>query len=243
MGILRCCMIREENIMTKRNVWYAMAGILIFLGLGVPVRATEVTMTLQQTTRDVEIKEKPDQNANTVSELPAGTGVVVYGEPQNSWSQIEYAGVSGYVESNTLRAYPVDGIAEELEQEVKEMPGAEEMQEDSRQVTDEDEMEQQSEQAPTIDAGSDIESSASETYAVDGGTEELDQEFEEVEEEMLRVIDEHELVQKSKQTSRIWGVVIGALVIAIFAVGVVSALKKDKGGETEKVEEKKEEET
>lgn len=222
--------------MTKRNIWYAMAGILIFLGLGVPVRATEVTMTLQQTTRDVEIKEKPDQNANTLSELPAGTGVIVYGAPQNSWSQIEYAGVSGYVESNALRAYPVDGSAEALEQEVEEMPGVEEMQEDLRQVTDEDEMEQQSEQASTIDEGSDIESNASEIYAVDGGTEELDQEFEEVQEEMLRVIDEHEMEQKSKRTATLWGTIIAVLVIAIFAVGIVSALKKDK-------EEEKEEET
>lgn len=225
----------------KRNIWYAMAGILIFLGLGVPVRATEVTMTLQQTTRDVEIKEKPDQNANTVSELPAGTGVVVYGESQNSWSQIEYAGVSGYVESNALRAYPVDGSAEELDQEV------EEIQEDTPQVTDEQEMEeeteqesvQESEQIPAIAEENNSESSDSETYIADDSTEELDQEFEEVQEEMLRVIDEHELEQKSKQTSRIWGIIIGALVIAIFAVGVVSALKKDKEEETEKVEEKK----
>ncbi|MDE7427751.1 MAG: SH3 domain-containing protein, partial [Lachnospiraceae bacterium] len=161
-----------------RNVWYAMAGMLIFMWLGVPVRATEGTMTLQQTTKDVEVKETPDQNSNTVSELPAGTGVIVYGEPQNSWSQIEYAGVNGYVKSSALRAYPVDGSAEELEPEV------EEVQEDTPQVTDEqeteEETEQESEQAPVIAEENDSESSASETYIADDSTEELDQEFEEV---------------------------------------------------------------
>ncbi len=165
-----------------------MAGILIFIGLGVSVRAadagSDMTMTLQQTTKDAEIKEKPDQNANTLSELPTGTGVIVYGEPQNSWSQIEYDGVSGYIKSSALEAYAADDSAEELEQE-----------------------------------------------------------FEEVREDTLRVIDEHELEQKSKRASMIWGIVIAVLVVAIFTVGVVSAIKKDKEEETEKVEEEKEEET
>lgn len=223
----------------KKKVWYAMAGILFFLGLGVPAQATEVTMTLQQTTRDVEVKESPNQNSNTVSDLPAGTGVIVYGEPQNSWSQIEYAGVSGYIESNALRAYPVDGSAEELEQEL------EEIQEDTLQVTDEQEPEeetkQESEQVPAIAEGNDSESNASDIYIADSSTEELDQEFEEVQEEMLRVIDEHELVQKSKRTSILWGIIIAVLVVAIFAVGVVSAIKKD--NEEEEKEEEKEEET
>lgn len=218
----------------QRNVWYALAGILIFLGLGVPVRATEVTMTLQQTTKDVEVKESPDQNSNTVSELPAGTGVIVYGEPQNSWSQIEYAGVNGYIESSALKPYIV-GSVEELEQEF------EDVQEDTLQAIDEYETEQQSEQAEAIDEGSDTESSALEEYAADVSIEELDQEFEAVEELMLRTVEENELMQKSKRTSTIWGIIIAVLVVAIFVVGVVSALKKDKEEETEKVEEEKEE--
>lgn len=225
----------------KRNVWYAMAGIFIFLGLSAPVRATEVTMTLQQTTRDVEIKEKPDQNSNIVSELPAGTGVIVYGESKDSWSQIEYAGVSGYIESSALKPYIV-GSVEELEQEF------EGVQEDTLQAVDEQEMDQQSEQASAIDEESDSTTTLQQTtkdteIKVDVSTEELEQEFEEVQEETLRMIEEYEMVQKSKRTSMIWGIVIAVLVVAIFAVGVVSAIKKDKEEETEKVEEEKEEET
>lgn len=225
----------------KRNVWYAMAGILIFMGLGMSVRATDVTMTLQQTTKEAEIKEEPDQNANTLSELPAGTGVIVYGEPQDSWSQIEYAGVSGYMESSALKPYMV-GSVEELEQEF------EGVQEDTLQVIDEHETEQESEQASAIDAGSDstttLQQATKDTeIKVDDSTEELDQEFEEVQEDMLRTIEEYEMEQKSKRTATLWGIIIAVLVIAIFAVGIVSALKKDKEEETEKMEEEKEEET
>ena len=72
-----------------------------------------------------------------------------------------------------------------------------------------------------------IESSALEAYSAG-----LDEEFDTVENETERTVDEHELRQKSKRTSLIWGTVIVSLVIAIFVVGVVSVLKKDKTGES-----------
>lgn len=162
----------------KRNVWYAMVGLLFFIGMGVPVQASEtgnaVAMTLQQTTKDAEIKEEPDQNANTLSELKKGTAVIVYGEPQDSWSQVEYGGVKGYMESSALESFNVGDDADELEEE-----------------------------------------------------------FNTLEEDNRRLIDEYELAQRSKRTSIIWGIIIGALVVGIFAVGVVSAVKKGKEEEQE----------
>lgn len=162
----------------RKSAWCVMMGLVLVMGMRVPVQAAEAdnsgAMTLQQTTKDAEIKEAPDSSAETLSDLEKGTAVIVYGEPQDSWSQVEYQGVKGYVESNALEAYS----------------------------------------------------------AIDD-VEELDQEFEAVEEETIRIIDEHELIQKSKRTSIIWGVIIAVLILGIFAVGIVSALKKDKEGDQE----------
>lgn len=168
-----------------RSVCLAAMGLLLLLGLRMPVQATETegVMTLQQTVKDAEIKESPDEDAKTLREVEEGTGVIVYGEPQDSWSRVEYDGVSGYMKSSALDAYMSDSEGEELEQE-----------------------------------------------------------FEEVQEETVRTVEESELIQKSKRKSAIWGGVIAILVVAIFVVGVVSAIKKDKEGEeTDKNGEEKEE--
>lgn len=188
MGILRWCMIREENIMMKKvakTVFLAAAGLLFLAGFRMPVQAGEadMTMTLQKTVKDADIKEAPDQSAETLKTVEKGTGVIVYGEPQDSWSQVEYDGAKGYMESGALEAYMTDEEAEEIEEE-----------------------------------------------------------FEAVGEETVRAVEESELIQKSKRTSVIWGGVIAVLVVAIFVVGIVSAIKKDKNGETEKPGEDKEEE-
>lgn len=165
-----------------RSVCLAAMGLLLLLGLRMPVQAEDV-MTLQQTVKDAEIKESPDEGAETLREIEEGTGVIVYGEPQDSWSRVEYDGVSGYMKSSVLEAYMADYEEEELEEE-----------------------------------------------------------FEEVSAETARTVEESELIRKSKRTSAIWGGVIAILVAAIFAVGVVSAIKKDKEEEeTDKNGEEKEE--
>ena len=156
---------------------YLVTCLFVLLTVAVPVRAAEAdgaaTMTLQQTVKDIQIKAEPEQNSDTLAKLQKGTAVIVYGEPQNSWSHIDYDGINGYIESSALEAY-------------------------------------------------------SEGESMEG----LDEEFDTVENETERTVDEHELRQKSKRTSLIWGTVIVSLVIAIFVVGVVSVLKKDKTGES-----------
>lgn len=186
MGILRCYMIKEESTMWRKmekKVCLAAVGLLFLLGLRMPVQAAETdgVMTLQQTVKDAEIKESPDDGAKTLRKIEEGTGVIVYGEPQDSWSRVEYDGVSGYMKSSALEYYMADAEEEELEEE-----------------------------------------------------------FEEVQEETVRTVEESELIQKSKKTSVIWGGVIAVLVAAIFVVGVVSAIRKEKEEETEKAGEDKE---
>lgn len=58
--------------------------------------------------------------------------------------------------------------------------------------------------------------------------ENLDREFATVEEESVRIIDEHELEEKDKHTSVLWGIVISFLVIGIFGTGIISALKRNR---------------
>ena len=167
----------------KHVKWTVLAGILLLILLqAFPVRAAEqekqdgsvgetVTGTLQQTIKAAEIKEEPDVDSDTLTRLKKGTAVIVYGEPQDSWSKVEYQGTPGYMESSRLEMYSVEA------------------------------------------------------------TEEQGQEFQIVEEEMIRTVDEYELIQKEKRNSRIWGTVIVILVMAIFVVGIVSALRQYQEGE------------
>lgn len=106
-----------------RSVCLAAMGLLLLLGLRMPVQATgtEGVMTLQKTVKDAEIKESPEEAAKTLREIEEGTGVIVYGEPQDSWSRVEYDGVSGYMKSSALEAYMADNEEEELEEEFEEV--------------------------------------------------------------------------------------------------------------------------
>lgn len=167
-----------------RKTCLAAAGLSLLLGLFIPVKAaeTEGAMTLQQTVKAAEIKESPEDGAATLREIEEGTAVIVYGDPQDSWSRVEYDGTSGYMESGALEFYMTDDAAEELEEE-----------------------------------------------------------FETVQSETVRTVEEIELRQKSKRSSVIWGGIIAVLVAAIFIVGVVSAIRKDNGEEETEQGEKEEE--
>lgn len=177
-----------KTVMKRKSILKSiLLSLFVMLTIGMPVKASDsnMTMTLQQTVKDADIKETPDKSAETLKSVEKGTGVIVYGEPQDSWSQVEYDGAKGYMESGALEAY----------------------------VTEED-------------------------------VEVLEEEFDTVQEDTVRVVEESEMLQKSKRTSFIWGTVIAVLVGAIFVVGIVSAIKKDKGEtEAETVGEEKGEET
>jgi hypothetical protein len=58
---------------------------------------------------------------------------------------------------------------------------------------------------------------------------ELDQEFENVSNNNLRLFENLELGESQHRQKIIWGVVIGVLVISLFAVGIITGLKNKKG--------------
>lgn len=146
-------------------------AVFAILGRALPTKAAEaktVEGILQQITIDTELMETPDENADVLEKLEAGTALIVYGEPEDSWSRVEYKGMKGYIKSDVLEKYST------------------------------------------------------------GQDEELEQEFSMVDEEISRTADEYEFEKNEKRSSRVWMTIIGVLVVAILALGVVSALKKEK---------------
>ena len=120
------------DVMLKKvgkKMCYTLAGVILLLSMKMPVWAAEAdnqsVMTLQQLTEDAEIKAEPNVDAETVLNLPMGTGVIVHGEQQDSWTYVEYAGTAGYIESSLLVPYGTlpaeDGssLMQELQQEME----------------------------------------------------------------------------------------------------------------------------
>lgn len=61
-----------------------------------------------------------------------------------------------------------------------------------------------------------------------GNKDELDAEFEKISNTVQLIFEEIVTMEKEAKQARIWGTVIVVLIIAIFGVGIVSALKKNK---------------
>lgn len=94
-------------------------AVFAILGRALPAKAAEaesVEGVLQQITKDAELMQAPDENSDVLEKLEAGTALIVYGEPEGSWSRVEYKGVKGYIKSDVLEKYST-GQDEELDQE------------------------------------------------------------------------------------------------------------------------------
>lgn len=61
-----------------------------------------------------------------------------------------------------------------------------------------------------------------------GNKDELDAEFDKVNETVLLAFDEIMTREKEARQARIWGSIIVVLIVAIFSVGIVSAIRKNK---------------
>ena len=61
-----------------------------------------------------------------------------------------------------------------------------------------------------------------------GDVDEMTQEFTEHEQVSTTGMEEYDQAIKEKKTATVWGIAIGVLIVAIFAVGIISALKGDK---------------
>lgn len=120
--IIKVCTREEKHLSRKwKGGLLCLFSIAVFaiLGRALPTKAAEaetVEGILQQITKDTELMETPDENANILEKLEAGTALIVYGEPEDSWSRAEYKGMKGYIKSDVLEKYSM-GQEEELEEE------------------------------------------------------------------------------------------------------------------------------
>lgn len=180
-------MTRGENSMSlkKRSLGYTMLCLMMFLVIGIHVRAEEnnaVLGTLQVLPADAEVKESPDMDSATVGTLEAGTAVIVESQ-DGEWTKILYQNTEGYISDAVVSSF--------------------------------------------------------ESYIAEN-SESLEQEMLSVAEEEQRITEEYELILKQRRTSLIWGIVIAILIIGIFGVGVVAAIKNGKEEEKAEGEELKE---
>lgn len=69
-----------------------------------------------------------------------------------------------------------------------------------------------------------------------GNKDELDAEFEKISNTVQLIFEEIVTMEKETKQARIWGTVIVVLIIAIFGVGIISAIKKNKEEYEKKVD-------
>ncbi len=109
-----------SNLKIRRVVTLCGVCILaIFLcGLtGVRIltaRASENAVVVMKTAERAEIRESPDENARTVLEVAQDTPLLVIGDTDTGWYQVQYRDAEGYLEKERLISY---ADKEELGQE------------------------------------------------------------------------------------------------------------------------------
>ena len=207
-----------------------------------------------QTVSDVNLYEMPDTASAVTASLPSGTPVIIREDAKDGWCMVSYREEMGYMqiaflgivgspgvpaasnEQGMTGDSPVwNSVAEsgdktgsdtEMKQEVsidsnnainpdnKDVPAAESIPEDQTQPDD-------------IIAVND----AKETVFADADT--LDDEFQRMQEANLQTYQEAEAARKQNAEKKVWGIAIAVLVIAIFAVGITTTLRGNKGKKRE----------
>lgn len=112
----------------KRLVALGMVlGLLWIMQSGIPsVRAAEKvneeTGQLMTAVRKVEMKETPDDEADTIMTYEKGSSVFAIGESADGWYRVIYQEKEGYVPENALSSQEIDveGLDAEMAQEAEE---------------------------------------------------------------------------------------------------------------------------
>lgn len=159
-----------------------------------------------QTNSDVELHEEPDATSGITATLPGGTPVIVKEDEKDGWCMVAYREDTGYVEVSLLGVLGSQGT-----------PGAS----DDQAVA---------ENETAVDEGS---KSDSEKEATPETANALDEEFKVIKEEGQLAYQEAEAAKEQAASERTWGIVIAVLVIAIFAVGIITTLRNNKGKKKE----------
>lgn len=100
----------------ERVVRSCMICILVafICASGISVIASENTVFVMKTADHAEIRESPDDDAGTILEVDQDTPLLIMGEAETGWYQVQYQGVEGYLKKEDVIPY-IDG--EELGRE------------------------------------------------------------------------------------------------------------------------------
>jgi len=181
--------------------------LAMLLAMGMTVCASDAEgikkNTILQTNSEVELHEEPDASSGVTVTLPGGTPVVVKEDEQDGWCMVSYQEDTGYVQVSFLGSLGSQGTS-----------GASDGQAAAGEET-----------AVTGDeAGPDR---GDETALVNASA--LDDEFKTIKEEGIMAYQEAEAAKEQAASEKKWGIVIAVMVIAIFAVGIITTLAGNKG--------------
>lgn len=102
-------------------------GLFLVTRSGMPsVRAAEnaneETGRLMTAVRETEMKEQPDDKAETIMTYEKGSSVFAIGEAVDGWYRVVYQEKAGYVPENALHSQEIDveGLDAEMAQEAEE---------------------------------------------------------------------------------------------------------------------------
>lgn len=233
----------------KKGLGRILGVLFILLVAGMTVCAEDAENIKKnrvfQTNGDVELHETPDAASAITGTLPSATPVIVKEDAKDGWCKVSYQETAGYVQISYLvplgsqvvpiapegqdaagnGTVPAEGAAQG--NEVQD-PGA---QSAGGEV-------QSSETQPSAGEAQDPvpETQPSAGEVQDSGTQDepanvnsLDEEFRIIQEENQLSLQEAEAAKAREKSDKMWKIIIGVLVVAIFAVGIITTLAGSKG--------------
>lgn len=212
-----------------------------------------------QTNGDVELHETPDAASAITGTLPSATPVIVKEDAKDGWCKVSYQETAGYVQISYLvplgsqvvpiapegqdaagnGTVPAEGAAQGNEvqdpgaqsaggevQSSETQPSAGEVQDPApaTQVSAGEAQDPVFETQPSAGEGQD---SVTQDESVNMNS--LDEEFRVIQEENQLSLQEAEAAKAREKSDKMWKIIIGVLVVAIFAVGIVTTLAGNKG--------------
>lgn len=227
----------------KKSLGRIVSVLCILLVMGMTVCAADVENIKKnkvlQTNSDVELHEAPDAASAVTGTLSAATPVIVKEDAKDGWCMVAYQETVGYVQVTSLGLLGSQ-IAPAVS-EAQNVTGNEAAQDNTMQSSDgivQGDVEQ-----PAVGAAQDNGEQAAAGAAQDNGTQSsdnvvqngatqdvpvnvnsLDEEFKSVQEQNLLSFQEAEAAKAREKSDKVWKVIIAVLVVAIFAVGIVTTL-------------------
>lgn len=240
----------------KKGLGRILGVLFILLVAGMTVCAEDAENIKKnrvfQTNGDVELHEAPDAASAITGTLPIATPVIVREDAKDGWCKVSYQEMAGYVQVSYLvplgsqvvpaapesqdtagnETAPAEGAAQgnEVQDSGAQSAGGE-VQDPEIQPSAGEAQDPASE---TQDPVSEMQPSAGEGQA--SGTQDepvnmnsLDEEFKVIQEENQLSLQAAEAAKAREKSDKMWKIIIGVLVVAIFAVGIVTTLAGNKG--------------